>query len=447
MKIAKIRALEILDSRGNPTVETFVFLENGLASRAAVPSGASTGTKEALELRDGDEKRYHGKGVLKAIENIEEKIAPLVEGMEVDDLKEIDRKMLEADGTKNKSNFGANAILSVSLAVARAGASAQNDLALWRYLRQVYNLKDSWQFPVPMMNVINGGAHSDSGLDIQEFMLVPSGIEKFSERIRAGAEIYHTLMKIFKENNQRIAVGDEGGFAPRLSSNEEALKFIAQAVEESGYELGKEVRLGLDAAASEFYDEENQKYNLKLDGISIDKSQLASLYQDWIGKYQLELIEDPMSELDWEGWKEFYQKEKERIAIIGDDLIVTNVEILKKAIEQKACNAVLIKPNQIGTVTETIDCIKLAQENGLKIAVSHRSGETGDEFVADLAFAVGADYIKSGAPARGERVGKYNRLLRIEKRMEWHKERLAEKQVEEVIEESKNSNQKKEKIQ
>ncbi len=443
MKIAKIKAFEILDSRGNPTIETLVFLEDGTIALASVPSGASTGTKEALELRDEDEKRYHGKGVLKAIQNIEEKIAPLVKGMKVDDLEKIDQKMIEADGTENKSNFGANAILSVSLAVAQAGARIRNDFPLWKHLSQIYNLKKDLHFPVPMMNVINGGVHSDSGLDIQEFMLVLSGIENFSERIRAGSEIYHTLMRILKENNQRISVGDEGGFAPQLSSNEEALRLISQAVKESGYKLGKQVKLGLDAAASEFYDEKNQKYNLKLDEISIDKNQLVSLYQDWIDKYQLELIEDPMSELDWEGWKEFYQKEKEKIIIIADDVTVTNTKILKKAIEQKICNAVLIKPNQIGTVTETIECVKLGQENGLKIVVSHRSGETEDEFIADLALAVRADYVKFGAPARGERVVKYNRLLRTEKRREWFREEqmIIKKQVENLIKENKNNHQ------
>lgn len=418
MKIKNIDAFEILDSRGNPTVEAIVELESGVKAKAAVPSGASTGTKEKLELRDNDEKRFHGQGVLKACENIKEKIFPAIKNINVENQREIDEKMLELDGTENKSNLGANAILAVSLAVCRVSAQAQG-IKLWEYIRRIYNLEkdNNYSFPIPMMNVINGGAHADSGLNIQEFMLVPSGVETFFGKIKAGSEIYHCLAEILKENNYRTVVGDEGGFAPNLSSNQEALELIVKAIKKAGYKIGVEVKTGIDAAASEFFDKKEKKYNLKLDNASMDSRQIGALYKEWIAKYSMEVIEDPLAEADWEGWTEFTKNNGESINIIGDDLLATNPEIVKEAAERKACNAVLIKVNQIGSLSETIDCVKIARKNKMKIAVSHRSGETTDEFIADLAVAVKAEYVKFGAPARGERVGKYNRIVEIERNL------------------------------
>lgn len=415
MKIKKIIAREILDSRGNPTVEATIILASGVSAKAAVPSGASTGSKEALELRDKDPKRFGGLGVRQACKHIEQKIATALKGYSVFEQKKIDAAMLALDGTPNKSVLGANAILAVSMAVCRAAAKEQQ-MPLWKYIRKTYGMKvaKDYRFPVPMLNVINGGAHSDSGLDVQEFMVVPSGIATFSERLRAGAEVFHALAKVLTENKYRTAVGDEGGFAPNLGSNQEALQLIVQAIEKSGYKLGKEVKTGLDVAASEFYDKDSQRYNLKLDGVSLDTTQIGAMYREWVGKYHIELIEDPKSEFDWDGWKDFTKQMGRKITIIGDDLTVTNKTILEEAIERKACNAVLIKVNQIGSLSETIDTIKLAQKHGLKVAVSHRSGETPDDFIADLAVAVGADYLKSGAPCRGERLAKYNRVAEIE---------------------------------
>ncbi len=412
MKIKKIRAYEILDSRSNPTIKTNVFLEDGTIGKASIPSGASTGSKEALELRDGDEKRFLGKGVLEVIDNVENKIFDAIKDIEAENQEEIDRKMLELDGTKNKENLGANAILSVSLAVARAVSNYQKK-PLWKYLRETFELKDGENFPNPMFNMINGGEHADSGLDIQEYIVVPSGVKTIQEKVRAGSEIYQNLKKILIENNYRVAVGDEGGFAPKLESNQQGLQLINQAVEKAGYKLGEEINTGIDAAANGFQSQEDGKYNLKLDGASLDSSQVSAMYREWIEKYHMELLEDPMSEFDWEGWIEFNKEFGEKIAVIGDDLLVTNKEIVEEAVERKACNAVLIKVNQIGSLTETIECIKFSQENNMKIAVSHRSGETTDDFIADLAFAVQSEYVKFGAPARGERVAKYNRLIEI----------------------------------
>ncbi|MDA3815561.1 MAG: phosphopyruvate hydratase [Patescibacteria group bacterium] len=412
MKITKIKAYEILDSRSNPTIETKVFLEDGTVGKASVPSGASTGTKEALELRDGDEKRFSGKGVLKVIDNVENKIFDAIKEIEAENQQEIDQKMIELDGTKNKGNLGANAILSVSLAVARAVSNSQKK-PLWKYLRETFELKSGEDFPIPMFNMINGGEHADSGLDLQEYIVVPSGIGIIQEKIRAGSEVYQNLKKILIENNYRAAIGDEGGFAPKLESNSQGLQLINQAIEKAGYKLGEEIFTGLDTAASEFYDKEEKRYNLKLDEASLDSSQLTSMYREWVDKYHMELLEDPMSEFDWEGWTEFTEELGDKITIIGDDLLVTNKEIVEEAIERKACNAVLIKVNQIGSLTEAIECIKFSQGNNMKIAVSHRSGETTDDFISDLAFASQSDYVKFGAPARGERVAKYNRLIEI----------------------------------
>lgn len=418
MKIKKIDAYEILDSRGNPTIETKITLENDMIAKASVPSGASTGTKEKLELRDEEDNRFHGKGVQKAIGNVKEKIFPAIKEIDVENQKEIDEKMLEIDDTENKSNLGANAILSVSLAICRAAAKSKN-IPLWQYIQEFYDFgfKDDYQLPVPMMNVINGGAHADSGLDIQEFMLVPAGIDNFFDRVRAGSEIYHYLKEVLKEKGQRIAVGDEGGFAPKLKSNEEALEVIKKAIENSSYNLGQEVSTGIDAAGSEFFEEKERQYNLRLDKASINSKQLGNIYKSWVEKFDLKVIEDPMSEFDWEGWTEFQAGVDEEVTVIGDDLLVTNKELVKEAIEKKACNGVLIKVNQIGSLSETIETIKLAQKAEMKIAVSHRSGETTDDFIADLAVAVSADFVKFGAPARGERVSKYNRIIEIERMM------------------------------
>ncbi len=416
MKIKKIEALEILDSRGNPTVEAKITLTDGFSAKAAVPSGASTGSKEALELRDNDQKRFSGKGVLKVCENIERKIFPTIKDIPVDRQKEIDQIMIELDGTENKSNLGANAILAVSLAVARVTA-VKKKMPLWEYLIRAYDLEENidYKFPIPMMNLINGGGHADSGLDIQEFMAVPFGLNNFSDRLRAGAEVYHNLKQILIENKFRVSVGDEGGFAPRLKTNEMALKLIKEAIKRAGY-TEKQVGTGIDAAASEFYDNKTGDYKLTLEKTNLASHQIQKMYQKWIQKYNMKVIEDPMSEFDWDGWAEFTRENNFKLPIIGDDLLVTNEKLLEKAINKEACNSILIKVNQIGTLTETINTIKLAKDNDFKIAVSHRSGETADDFIADLAIAVEADYVKFGAPARTERVTKYNRIMEIEKR-------------------------------
>lgn len=414
MKIKEINAREILDSRGNPTVEVSITLDNNQKTKAAVPSGASTGSKEALELRDGDEQRYFGKGVLKACENVNNIIAPEVVGMDPEDQIEIDAKMLQIDGTENKSKLGANAILGVSLASARAAAYAKS-IPLWKHIREVFDLKDSFSFPVPGFNVINGGGHADSKLDIQEFMVLPSGIERFEDRLRAGSEIYHSLQNVLKHQNYRIAIGDEGGFAPRLESNEAALQKIAEAIEKTSYVLGKHVMTGIDAAASEFYNEKEKTYNFDLEKKSLSASELSGIYEAWINSYHLETIEDPMSEFDWDGWIGFNASNKEKVTIVGDDLTVTNKKIIKQAYEKDACNSILIKVNQIGSLSETIESVKLTKQQKMKVFLSHRSGETVDDFIADLAFAVGAEYVKFGATTRAERVSKYNRLWEIEK--------------------------------
>lgn len=415
MKIKQGRAYEILDSRGNPTVEIKLTLEDGQVFSDAVPSGASTGSKEALELRDNDKDRFGGKGVLKACENIE-KILEKIKDIDVTQQQKIDDLMVELDGTENKSKLGANAILAVSLVVCRAGAHVENK-PLWQYIQEKFDFKKNpdWNFPVPMINVINGGAHSDSGLDVQEYMLIPVGLESFFLRMRAGSEVYHSLKGILVEKNYRMAVGDEGGFAPRLKNNEEALSLLSQAIKKAGYKLGSQIKTGLDVAASEFYDKDTKKYDLKLDNKKIEASEFFQIYQDWIEKYSLELIEDPLSEFDWDNWSKFNERFGNEIDIVGDDLLVTNKKLVEKAIKEEACNAVLIKVNQIGTISETIEAIKIARVAGMKIAVSHRSGSTKDDFIADLAVAVESDYVKFGAPARGERVAKYNRIIAIEK--------------------------------
>lgn len=416
-KIKKIFAREILDSRGNPTVEAEVILESGVKSAAAIPSGASTGTYEALELRDKNPNRYGGAGVLQAIENVDKKIAQILVGMEATDQKAIDKKMIQLDGTENKSNLGANAILAVSLAVCRT-AAREKEISLYKYIAETYKFPTKkYKLPTPMFNVINGGLHSDSGLSIQEYKIIPSGVKTFREQLRAGSEIFHKLKNIFSQAGYSVSVGDEGGFAPKLENNGQPFEFMIRAIEEAGYKKEKEVNCGLDAAASSFYKKEENQYFFKPENQGLARETLVNIYNEWIDKYNIISIEDGLNEEDWEGWAMMNAKLGKKVILIGDDLIATNVKRLKTAIDKKACNAVLIKVNQIGTLTETMDCVKLAQKNKMKIIISHRSGETTDHFISDLAVAVGADYIKAGAPNRGERICKYNRLLRIEEKL------------------------------
>ncbi len=407
-KIKDLKAREILDSRGFPTIEVECHLATGEIGRAAIPAGASKGKYEALELRDG-EKRYFGKGVRRAIKNIEEIIKEELIGFNVLDQKGIDELLIKLDGTENKSNLGANAILGVSIACAKA-ASAFCRLPLYRYLGGV----NTFIMPVPYFNIINGGLHAGNNLDIQEYMIVPLGIESFRERLRAGVEVFHTLKDILKKEKKSIGIGDEGGFACDFDSNEEPLKYLVRAIEEAGYESGKEIFLAIDAAASNFYYPEEKIYLLKLEEKKLTSEELINYYESWIDNYPIISIEDGLAEEDWDGWQKLTQRLKEKIQLVGDDIFVTNIERLKKGIEKKVANCVLIKPNQIGTLTETIECINFAKENGYKVMISHRSGETEDSFIADLAVATNAGQIKAGAPQRGERVAKYNQLLRIE---------------------------------
>ncbi len=417
MKIKKIFASEILDSRGTPTVETTTILEDGSIGRAAVPSGASTGKYEAVELRDNDKNRYFGKGVLKAINNVEQVIAPVLEGFEASKQKEIDQKLIELDGTENKSHLGANAILSVSLSVARAQAQSEK-LPLYQYLTRFNpDFDRTYLMPIPEMNVINGGQHANWATDIQEFMLFPVGVDSINEAIRANTEIYYQLKLILKSKKYSITVGDEGGFAPtNLINNEEPFQLLTEACQKAGYQPGQDVFFGIDAAASEFY--ENGRYHLKKENKILTSDELLNYYQNLVEKYPIISIEDGFAEDDWEGFKKLTQVLGDKVQIVGDDLYVTNQKRLKKGIEGWATNAILIKLNQIGTLTETIETIFLAKKNGFKTIISHRSGETEDPFIADLAVAMGAGQIKSGAPARSERTAKYNQLLRIEREVE-----------------------------
>ncbi len=408
-KIKDIKAREIIDSRGNPTVETEIILEDGTRGIAAVPSGASTGLREAVELRDGDPKRFFGKGVLKAVQSINDIIKPALNGISVFEQANIDKIMIELDGTKNKSKLGANAILAVSLAVARTAANYLN-IPLYKYLGGI----ESRVLPVPMMNVINGGKHADNNLDIQEFMIVPIKFPSFGEALRAGCEIYAKLKLILKERGMNTSVGDEGGFAPYLKSNIEAIDILLETIQKAGYRPGVDVFIAIDAAASSFYD--NGKYNLTAEGTK-NSTQLIDYYEKIISSYPIYSFEDPLAEDDYEGWKEFTKKFREKILIIGDDVFVTNKEIFAKGIEEGIANAILIKLNQIGTLTETLETIKYAIDHNYKYVISHRSGETEDTFMADLAVAVNSGYIKCGAPARTERVCKYNRLIRIEEEL------------------------------
>lgn len=417
--IAAVHAREILDSRGNPTVETWVKLDDGTEAIAGVPSGASTGKFEAVELRDNDPNRYHGLGVERAIANVNERLAEKVIDLDAFDQLGLDQVMIELDGTENKRSLGANAILGISLAVARAAAISQN-IPLYRYIEKLAGKKISSHFPIPMFNVLNGGKHSDSGLSVQEFKVVPYGVQSYKEQYRAGSEIFHTLKKILTKNNLSVGVGDEGGFAPHLESHAQALELLNQAITETGYKLGVAVGIGLDVAASSFYDEPERCYALKPENVSLSKESLINLYREWIQKYSIVSVEDGLEEGDWEGWgimKEKLEREtpswKEKVMLIGDDLLVTNVKRVERAIDTDACNAVLIKVNQIGTLSETLACMKLARENNMKTVISHRSGETTDDFIADLAVGASANFIKTGSLSRGERITKYNRLLSI----------------------------------
>jgi len=413
-KIKNIRGREILDSRGNPTVEVDVLLENGILGRAAVPSGASTGEHEALELRDGDRKRYSGKGVLKAVKNVNEIIAPKLIGKNVTKQEEIDRLMIDLDGTENKERLGANAILGVSLAVVKAGAMALK-MPLYQYIKEVYGLRFTvYSLPVPMMNVINGGKHADNNVDFQEFMIVPLG-KSFREALRIGAEVFHNLRKVLKEKGYSTAVGDEGGFAPDLRSNEEAIQVILEGIKRTGYKAGEDVALALDPAASEFY--KDGKYILASEKKNLSASEMVDFYKDWVDKYPILSIEDGLAQDDWEGWKEMTLKLGKKIQIVGDDLFVTNPRRLKRGIEEGIANSILIKLNQIGTLTETVETIKMAKEAGYTTVISHRSGETEDTTIADVAVAVNAGQIKTGSCSRSERIAKYNQLLRIEEEL------------------------------
>jgi enolase len=409
--IVEIKAREILDSRGNPTIEVDVYLESGAMGRAAVPSGASTGENEAIELRDKDETRYLGKGVLKAVENVNNIIADELEGWDALDQVGIDRFLIQLDGTPNKSRLGANAILGVSLAVAKAAANHLG-LPLYRYIGGV-NAK---VLPVPLMNILNGGKHADNNVDIQEFMIVPVNAPSFSEALRMGVEIFHSLKSVLKSKGYNTAVGDEGGFAPNLKSNIEAIEVILEAIEKSGYKAGKDVFLALDPAASEFY-EDGKYIFFKSDKSEKTPEQMMKFYEELVKQYPIISIEDGMSEHDWEGWKMLTEALGEKIQLVGDDIFVTNIEIFSKGIEKGIANSILIKLNQIGTLTETLDCIELAKRNGYTAVISHRSGETEDTTIADLVVGTNAGQIKTGSASRTDRVAKYNQLLRIEEEL------------------------------
>jgi enolase len=410
--ITDVFAREILDSRGNPTVEVDVYLEDGAMGRAAVPSGASTGAFEAVELRDGDKSRYLGKGVEKAVSNVNDIIAPELEGWDVFDQVGIDKMLIELDGTPNKAKLGANAILGVSVAVAKAAAESTG-LSLYEYVGGT----NSKTLPVPMMNIMNGGAHADNNVDIQEFMIMPVGAKSFKEGLRWGAEIYHALKAVLKSKGLATGVGDEGGFAPNLPTNEDALKVIMEAIEKAGYEAGTQIKLAVDVAANEIYDEATGKYTLTSEGKSFTSAELVDYYAGLVDKYPIISIEDGLYEEDWNGWQIMVEKLGNKIQVVGDDLFVTNTERLARGIKEKSANSILIKLNQIGSITETLDAIEMAKRAGFTTVISHRSGETADSTIADIAVAVNSGQIKTGAPARIDRVEKYNQLLRIEEQL------------------------------
>ncbi|MDO8566335.1 MAG: phosphopyruvate hydratase [Candidatus Moranbacteria bacterium] len=418
--ITAVKGREILDSRGNPTVEVEVTLEDGTTARAGVPSGASTGAYEAVELRDNNPHRYGGLGVENAVAHVNGEIAEAVIGMNAEDQREIDKKMIALDGTENKARLGANAILGVSLAVCRAAAQSKK-LPLYAYVAKLLSKKKkAFHLPTPMFNILNGGKHSDSGLSVQEFKIIPAGIKEYKEQLRAGSEIFHALKKLLEQEQCAVGVGDEGGFAPRLESHKQALEMIIKAIAEAGYRPGEQVFIGLDIAANSFYDANEDQYLLKPEGAALSRESLINVYREWVQKYFVVSIEDGLHEEDWQGWalmQEKLGKEvtawKKPLLFIGDDLLVTNVKRLEKAIAERSCNAVLIKPNQIGTMTETIACMELAEKHAMQRMISHRSGETTDDFIADFAVGTHAEFIKTGSLSRGERMVKYNRLLAI----------------------------------
>jgi enolase len=412
--IHSIFARQILDSRGNPTVEAEVITDNGVRGRAAVPSGASTGVHEAVELRDGDEQVYLGKGVLRAVHNVNDVIARELQGMNVFDQTAIDHAMIALDGTENKSMLGANAMLAVSLATARAGA-ANAYLPLHQYLGGV----NARTMPVPMMNILNGGSHADNSIDFQEFMVMPIGAETFSDALQMGTEVFHHLKKVLSSKGYSTNVGDEGGFAPNIKSNEEAIEIVLQSIKKAGYKPGEDLAIAMDAAVSEFYDKETKKYVFKKsDGRSMDSAELADYWTQWVAKYPIISIEDGMDEDDWDGWKLLTEKVGDKVQLVGDDLFVTNVNRIQRGIEQEIANAVLIKVNQIGTLTETINAVNLAHRNSYACVMSHRSGETEDTFIADLAVALQTGQIKTGSASRSDRMAKYNQLIRIEEQLQ-----------------------------
>ena len=410
MKIQKINAREVLDSRGNPTVEADVTLTNGIVGRAIAPSGASTGQREALELRDGDKNRYLGKGVLKAVNFINTEINSALQDLEISNQKMIDQTMIDLDGTETKSRLGANSILAVSLACAKANAKSQN-----QSLFRSFNFSNSFQLPVPMMNIINGGEHANNSVDIQEFMIIPAGAPSFKEALRYGTEIFHHLKAVLDKKGLNTAVGDEGGFAPDLKSNEEALEVIIEAIKSAGYTPGKDIFIGIDAASSEFY--EDGTYNLKSEGLKLTNTEFVDYLASWVKKYPIISIEDGMDENDWEGWKMLTHKLANSVQLVGDDLFVTNSEILAKGIDNNIANSILIKVNQIGTLSETFDAMKMALDANYTCVMSHRSGETEDTTIADLAVATSCGQIKTGSLSRSDRLAKYNRLLRIEEEL------------------------------
>ena len=410
MKIQKINAREVLDSRGNPTVEADVTLTNGIVGRAIVPSGASTGQREALELRDGDKNRYLGKGVLKAVNFINTEINSALQDLEVSNQKMIDQTMIDLDGTETKSRLGANSILAVSLACAKANAKSQN-----QSLFRSFNFSNSFQLPVPMMNIINGGEHANNSVDIQEFMIIPAGAPSFKEALRYGTEIFHHLKAVLDKKGLNTAVGDEGGFAPDLKSNEEALEVIIEAIKSAGYTPGKDIFIGIDAASSEFY--KDGTYNLSSEGLKLTNTEFVDYLAGWVKKYPIISIEDGMDENDWEGWEMLTHKLSNSVQLVGDDLFVTNSQILAKGIENNIANSILIKVNQIGTLSETFDAMKMALDANYTCVMSHRSGETEDTTIADLAVATSCGQIKTGSLSRSDRLAKYNRLLRIEEEL------------------------------
>ena len=410
MKIQKINAREVLDSRGNPTVEADVTLNNGIVGRAIVPSGASTGQREALELRDGDKNRYLGKGVLKAVNFINTEINSALQDLEVSNQKMIDQTMIDLDGTETKSRLGANSILAVSLACAKANAKSQN-----QSLFRSFNFSDSFQLPVPMMNIINGGEHANNSVDIQEFMVIPAGAPSFKEALRYGTEVFHHLKAVLDKKGLNTAVGDEGGFAPDLKSNEEALEVIIEAINNAGYVPGKDMFIGIDAASSEFY--KDGTYNLTSEGLKLTNSEFVDYLASWVKKYPIISIEDGMDENDWEGWEMLTHKLSNSVQLVGDDLFVTNSQILAKGIKNNIANSILIKVNQIGTLSETFDAMKMALDANYTCVMSHRSGETEDTTIADLAVATNCGQIKTGSLSRSDRLAKYNRLLRIEEEL------------------------------